>query len=179
MHLFTCHVHRMTTHGINDLNFTQQPFPNHNVITLILNSTTISMFNPSTITTIVQRIPRYKMLLSELLSKTSQYHKDFASLTEALKAVSDIADYVNEKIRAFESEERLVSLFSQFEEDMIKDGMEEKEMSEKQTRRYQMEILKNVKFFSSSKHLKMQKVNFYLFNDLILVSLPPPPQPLQ
>ncbi|KAG2379289.1 hypothetical protein C9374_007428 [Naegleria lovaniensis] len=126
----------------------------------------------------VQRIPRYKMLLSELLSKTSQYHKDFTSLTEALKAVSDIADYVNEKIRAFESEERLVSLFSLFEEDMIKDGMEEKEMSEKQTRRYQMEVLKNVKFFSYSKHLKMQKVNFYLFNDLILVSLPPPPQPL-
>lgn len=115
------------------------------------------------------------MLLSELLSKTSQYHKDFASLTEALKAVSDIADYVNEKIRAYESEERLVSLFTLFEDDMKMDGIDEKELKEKHTRKFQCEVLKNVKFFSYSKHLKLQKVNLYLFNDLILVSIPPPP----
>ena len=116
-------------------------------------------------------------MISELLSKTSQYHKDFESLTGALKAVSDIADYVNEKIRAFESEERLVTLFSLFEDDLKKDGMDPKEMSEKPTRRFQMEVLKNVKCFSYAKHLQMQKVNFYLFNDLILVGVPPPPVP--
>ena len=43
----------------------------------------------------VQRIPRYKMLLSELLKVTGSKHHDYHDLLRALKMVEKIAEKVN------------------------------------------------------------------------------------
>eukprot|EP00026_Physarum_polycephalum_P002195 Phypoly_transcript_02200.p1 GENE.Phypoly_transcript_02200~~Phypoly_transcript_02200.p1 ORF type:complete len:905 (+),score=146.21 Phypoly_transcript_02200:115-2829(+) len=51
----------------------------------------------------VQRIPRYVILLEEMVRYTSKTHPDFKELTLALSKMHAIADYVNEKKRDFES----------------------------------------------------------------------------
>lgn len=51
----------------------------------------------------IQRLPRYNLLIRDLLKQTPDTHKDFRLLTEAGKSVSDVADKLNEKIRENES----------------------------------------------------------------------------
>jgi len=51
----------------------------------------------------VQRIPRYVILLEEMVRYTHKSHPDFRELTLALSKMHNIADYVNEKKRDFES----------------------------------------------------------------------------
>jgi hypothetical protein len=50
----------------------------------------------------VQRIPRYNLLLKDLLSKTSQNHRDYPDLVDGLKEIQKVAVYVNEKMREYE-----------------------------------------------------------------------------
>lgn len=51
----------------------------------------------------VQRIPRYKMLLEELLKNTLMDHPDYKNLVTAFKLVSEVALYINETIRQHEN----------------------------------------------------------------------------
>jgi len=44
----------------------------------------------------IQRIPRYKMLLMDMLKNMRPEHPDYQGLEDALKKVGDIADWVNE-----------------------------------------------------------------------------------
>ncbi|ORX79644.1 hypothetical protein K493DRAFT_412240 [Basidiobolus meristosporus CBS 931.73] len=50
----------------------------------------------------VQRIPRYEMLLKQLIKSIGEGHPDHESLSKALLYVEDVAKYVNEMIRAGE-----------------------------------------------------------------------------
>lgn len=45
----------------------------------------------------IQRIPRYRLLLKDLLKRTEEDHNDFQALSTALKQVSDVAEFINEK----------------------------------------------------------------------------------
>lgn len=51
----------------------------------------------------VQRIPRYVLVLEELVKYTDNKHPDFKDLSLALSKMHAIADYVNEKKRDFEA----------------------------------------------------------------------------
>lgn len=42
----------------------------------------------------VQRIPRYNLLLQELLKETPDSHPDFANLTDALDSMRKVAEHV-------------------------------------------------------------------------------------
>eukprot|EP01080_Neovahlkampfia_damariscottae_P003913 gene3913-7125_t len=66
----------------------------------------------SLLITPVQRIPRYNLLLKDLLSKTSQNHRDYPYLVEGLKEIQSVANYVNEKMREFEHHEKLNEISS-------------------------------------------------------------------
>jgi 6-phosphogluconate dehydrogenase len=44
---------------------------------------------------VIQRIPRYVMLLTDLLKNTPSDHEDFDSLTKATGKIKDVAEYVN------------------------------------------------------------------------------------
>lgn len=46
----------------------------------------------------IQRLPRYTLLLKELLRYTPEDHKDFLPLLEAFNKMKDVAVYVNEVI---------------------------------------------------------------------------------
>ncbi|CAG8468194.1 9699_t:CDS:10, partial [Ambispora leptoticha] len=50
----------------------------------------------------VQRIPRYKMLLEDLLKKTDENHLDYLNLKKAYQVIEHVATFVNETIRQHE-----------------------------------------------------------------------------
>eukprot|EP00727_Mastigamoeba_balamuthi_P007126 m51a1_g3033 putative pleckstrin domain-containing protein (710) ;mRNA; f:907717-911267 len=55
----------------------------------------------------VQRIPRYLLLLRELVQYTDSDHPDAALLADAIKQMSSIADYINEKKRITDNQAKI------------------------------------------------------------------------
>jgi len=47
----------------------------------------------------VQRVPRYVLLLQDLLKNTPEYHEDHEQIGAALKLIKEVADYINEHKR--------------------------------------------------------------------------------
>ncbi|XP_049829803.1 putative protein tag-52 [Schistocerca gregaria] len=65
---------------------------------------------PSLLITPIQRVPRYRLLLQEVLSYTPKSHKDYAALVESLSAVEEVAKHINNLMREQENMERMVRL---------------------------------------------------------------------
>ncbi|XP_053384716.1 rho guanine nucleotide exchange factor 39-like [Mercenaria mercenaria] len=63
----------------------------------------------------VQRIPRYKLLLEDLLENTSEEHHDYAMLKEAAKQVGEIARHINEHVRQNENFQKMLSIHNSFD----------------------------------------------------------------
>lgn len=58
----------------------------------------------------VQRIPRYKLLLEDLLQHTPIDHHDYQQLKEATKEVGDVAHHINEHIRQHENFQKMLAI---------------------------------------------------------------------
>jgi hypothetical protein len=58
----------------------------------------------------VQRIPRYKLLLEDMLKNTEKDHEDYEDLKNSLKLVSEVALFVNETIRDHEMMLQMLSI---------------------------------------------------------------------
>jgi len=56
----------------------------------------------------IQRLPRYELLLTDLLKFTEQTHKDFAPLSETLSQLKQITKYINERKREVDSLSRMM-----------------------------------------------------------------------
>ncbi|KAJ1019967.1 hypothetical protein NDA16_004248 [Ustilago loliicola] len=52
--------------------------------------------------TIVQRIPRYKLLVDDLVNSTPETHPDFVDLRRASHMIQQVASYINENVRQHE-----------------------------------------------------------------------------
>eukprot|EP00026_Physarum_polycephalum_P004104 Phypoly_transcript_04121.p1 GENE.Phypoly_transcript_04121~~Phypoly_transcript_04121.p1 ORF type:complete len:678 (+),score=110.34 Phypoly_transcript_04121:137-2170(+) len=65
---------------------------------------------PSLLIMPVQRIPRYKLLLIELLKRTDPVEPDFGDLNVALGKVSEVADHINNVIKERQNIEKLLSI---------------------------------------------------------------------
>ncbi|SPO32387.1 probable Don1 - cytokinesis protein Don1 [Ustilago trichophora] len=52
--------------------------------------------------TIVQRIPRYKLLVDDLVKSTPETHPDFVDLRRASHMIEQVASYINENVRQHE-----------------------------------------------------------------------------
>ena len=63
----------------------------------------------------VQRIPRYRLLLEDLLKSTSEQHPDFANITAALENICSIAAENNEAIRQQEELDKVYQVMQQME----------------------------------------------------------------
>lgn len=57
-----------------------------------------------------QRIPRYPLLLAELVKNTTEEHPDFAALSKALVKAKQVADLVNSAIMVAANATKLLSL---------------------------------------------------------------------
>lgn len=65
----------------------------------------------------IQRIPRYRLLLEELLKRTSpdDYpEEDYRALELGLQRIADVANVINERLRDFENREKVASLQTRF-----------------------------------------------------------------
>lgn len=58
----------------------------------------------------VQRIPRYCLLLKDLVKNTPEYHPDFLDLQSSLKVILEIADQINEDVKRRENRQKLLKL---------------------------------------------------------------------
>jgi len=65
---------------------------------------------PSLLIQPVQRVPRYRLLLQELIKATPETHSDYKPCKEALIQVEQVADYVNESIRQREQLEEIANI---------------------------------------------------------------------
>ena len=60
----------------------------------------------------VQRLPRYEMLLRDIVKHTWDSHPDKSNLTEALRHICEINAFVNESKRAADNCEKVVDIRS-------------------------------------------------------------------
>eukprot|EP01101_Sappina_pedata_P004589 TRINITY_DN1983_c0_g2_i1.p1 TRINITY_DN1983_c0_g2~~TRINITY_DN1983_c0_g2_i1.p1 ORF type:complete len:734 (-),score=238.21 TRINITY_DN1983_c0_g2_i1:35-2236(-) len=58
----------------------------------------------------IQRIPRYVLLINELLKHTEESHTDFPNLKQALKDMEDLAKHIDEEKHAIDQRLRLVAI---------------------------------------------------------------------
>ncbi|KAJ2614196.1 hypothetical protein H4S08_001819 [Coemansia sp. RSA 1365] len=109
----------------------------------------------------VQRIPRYKLLLEDLLKHTPTTHVDHQSIGDALRTIEEVATFVNENI---EENEMTLSIIE------IQRTLGLKESLLVPGRRL-------VKMGALTKICRKshQQRNFYLFNDILLYSSGPAP----
>lgn len=62
----------------------------------------------------IQRIPRYKLLIAELIKHTPSNHPDFESLTKADTIVTTVAKHINEAVRSRENADKLLLIQNEF-----------------------------------------------------------------
>lgn len=62
----------------------------------------------------VQRVPRYRLLLENLIKNTPEEHPDFTNLTTALQLVSDKAAEINKKMNLVEQQKKMMDLHRRF-----------------------------------------------------------------
>ncbi|KAJ2767534.1 hypothetical protein IWQ56_003293, partial [Coemansia nantahalensis] len=109
----------------------------------------------------VQRIPRYKLLLTDLLKHTPDTHADRQSISDALHTIAEVAAFVNENI---EEHEMTLSIIE------IQRALGLKESLLVPGRR-----LVKVGVLTKICRKNHQQRSFYLFNDLLLYSSGPAP----
>lgn len=114
----------------------------------------------------VQRLPRYKMFLETLIKYTPKSHEDFLPLSGALKRVSEVVNYVNEKKRAHDSELQVYVVYGRIEppiEDLVVPG---------RALIAEGAVLWASRSFKPENHLAPCKI--FLFSDLIVIAKPHP-----
>lgn len=100
----------------------------------------------------VQRVPRYQLLLKELLKHTDASHPDHGDLSEALDLVAETAMHINESIRQRENSDKI------------------REIQERE----KVELLAPARIFLREGVLRKvcrrgpKEFNFYLFSDLLM-----------
>ncbi|CAH3172046.1 unnamed protein product [Porites lobata] len=67
----------------------------------------------------IQRVPRYELILKELVKRTSKDHPDYDNLTEALSKAQKTAEALNEHIRQIENETKVVEVIKSFPNDEL------------------------------------------------------------
>ena len=58
----------------------------------------------------IQRVPRYRLLLTELVSLTEETDQEFTILSAALKQIEAVAQHINEQIREQENMQRMIRI---------------------------------------------------------------------
>ncbi|KAL6070964.1 RhoGEF domain containing protein [Balamuthia mandrillaris] len=115
----------------------------------------------------VQRIPRYRLLLKDLLKHTEKDHKDYSSLLAASVQITEVAEYVEKKSTEAENITKVLEiqskLFGKFEN------------LARPSRKFVKEGMLNVWNLEKQKKKKRQPVRrvLFLFNDLLVEASPP------
>ncbi len=109
----------------------------------------------------VQRVPRYRMLLEDLLNHTEEGHPDEEPLRDALEKVKEVAAHINEDKRKAEDVEKLNAMVARFTSDS---GMD------RELVRYDRRFLREGDL-TKARLQRRQKRHCFLFNDLLLYTV--------
>lgn len=125
----------------------------------------------------VQRIPRYCLLLNEIMKYTSTDHSDYSFIKQALLQIQKIAEYINDGKKKYDSQEKVA---------MIQQRLNPKSLPVIRERRIWVNegivYMRNALFIPPKKPITVKKgkpeplpealglmeVEFFLLNDLIL-----------
>jgi len=108
-------------------------------------------------------VPRYRMLLDELLAHTEDSHADEAPLREALDRVMEVAMHINEEKRALDNYEAMRVLMHKFQGgDKL-----EKELVSYERRLVKQGVLSKIRM------TKRQQRHVFLCNDVLLYAAAP------
>lgn len=131
----------------------------------------------------VQRIPRYALLMNELLKNTPEKHQDYPFIKQALAKFQEIAEYINHGKKLYDSQEKVA---------LIQQRMNPKAIPVIRERRtWVLEglvYMKNSLFIPPKKPITvkkgkpeplpevigLQEVEFFLMNDLIMWAVKDP-----
>jgi hypothetical protein len=109
----------------------------------------------------IQRVPRYKMLLAELLKHTLNGRDDHNDLTIALERISTVAMKINGSIQLREETESMMNIHQSFNGtvEILKPARK---------------LYKNIDVQVSSSNSKANKspARLYVFNDVVIVGVP-------
>lgn len=96
----------------------------------------------------VQRIPRYRLLMEQLLKYTPETHPDFSVLQQALTVILTLAESNNEAIRARENKNKMMEIMMTIEPTTRMDLLEDR------SRRFVMEatLLRQCRYVSLFYH---------------------------
>lgn len=112
----------------------------------------------------IQRIPRYKLLLEDLIKNSLQVSSFYDKLVRATTQITVIADYCNEKSREFEQTHKLIDLQQKLK-------LKKMNLLDKPHRRLLDEaIFQQTPVYNArlDKQNKLSKCDAYLMNDMIL-----------
>jgi len=126
----------------------------------------------------VQRIPRYSLLLKELLKNTEEKHRDYGYIKQAFDKVSEIGTYINERKRDHESKEKvnmIQQLFIPTAEVLLKENrtfIQEGEFFMVDEKfETPLKPLKKKKKEYPSDALGLCQCHLFLFNDILLLGV--------
>ena len=111
----------------------------------------------------VQRVPRYRMLLEDLLKHTDPEHADEAPLRESLARVCEVAMHINEEKRHLDEVERMRQLVCKFQNGAA---------IEKELVSYERRVLKEGRL-SKLRRNQSQTREVFLCSDVILYAARP------
>jgi len=117
---------------------------------------------PSFLITPIQRLPRYVLLLQELLRATPKSHKDYENVVEALSKIKLLTEYINLEKKFAENFQKLVEIQNSFAEDLL---------LAKSPKR---ELLKEGDYMVKKKGTRKgwNELHFFLFNDIVIFARP-------
>jgi len=112
----------------------------------------------------IQRIPRYNLLLSQLVKYTWKDHIDYPFLEAAYEKMTEVANYVNEKKREFENVAKVREIQAAFD-GKVKDLVDP-------SRKWVRSDVVAIWSGSNDTDKKQSELILTLFNDLLVVSNP-------
>lgn len=99
----------------------------------------------------IQRVPRYELLLKELLKHTGEDHPDYTDLVAALATMQKVALNMNENVHTVENELQLIVITKSFPHDQVNLIDESREFSSQRLKFSRTQSLRSLQ--DSIKHL--------------------------
>lgn len=73
---------------------------------------------PSYLILPIQRIPRYRLLLQDLIKHTEKDHPDYANLNKALESILQVADHLNAAMKGIDATNEIIKIQNMFNSDV-------------------------------------------------------------
>lgn len=122
------------------------------------------------IVTPIQRIPRYTLLLTDLLKKTSKDHPDYADIDKSLALSKEVAEHVNKSLNTYKNVARLTEAGLAHllapHRFLVKEGPLSVMTTEEQQKKKTLQVLPMLQQSSATKQ-KRKGSHFLLFNDML------------